>query len=44
MSSKGRTLLSEHDNAITISLTDYNFESLSFVIKKTNHITIGLIS
>ena len=32
----------EHDTSSTISLTDSNFEILSYVIKKKNDIDIGL--
>ena len=37
------SLRCEHDTSSTISLTDSNFEILSYVIKKTNDINIGLI-
>ena len=38
------SLRCEHDTSSTISLIDSNFEILSYVIKKTNDINIGLIS
>ena len=38
------SLWCEHDTSSTIYLTDSNFEILSYVVKKTNGIDIGLIS